>query len=485
MVTRRAQIGLGGSGDQSDGLPSVRGQGLVAALYLLEVLSVFVVLMVYRAGGKSSLGDFLISRPGLLCIGAGVVGCLTLLFIVWRCVEGAKSGSRQWLLGVAMNVLVVGGLVLVGEVGLRLASVQSNTQETIAGKLLYPRQWKVVVEKFKAILTRAKSQPIFLVEDADLGWTVGVNRRNSDGMYLSGAEGLRSARVGESSRTPSKCRIALVGDSYTFGEEVAYEDSWAYLLGREFGTACQVLNFGGPGYGIDQMYLRYMRDVRPWHPDAVVLAFVNHDVVRTLSVYSFLMFPDGEVPYAKPRFVVRGGQLVRLNHSVITKEEIFDKDSISRLPLIEHDVQYKEIEWDRPGWQWLTHSYIFRVLVSFYPLHEKERPEISQQVMTEVNQAIFKDFRERVAADGAKSLIVYLPTVEEFPERTWWEPLGLKMLREDHVPHLDLRECMRAKYTPEMYMRPGAGRHYSPQGNRSVAGCLANPIHSLVAHSES
>jgi len=48
-----------------------------------------------------------------------------------------------------------------------------------------------------------------------------------------------------------------VGDSFTFGQEVTYEESWGYLLEKALGSEFQVLNFGVAMYGVDQAYLRY------------------------------------------------------------------------------------------------------------------------------------------------------------------------------------------------------------------------------------
>jgi len=70
-------------------------------------------------------------------------------------------------------------------------------------------------------------------------------------------------------------RIALIGDSFTFSDEASYEESWSYKLERKLRPQVQVLNFGVSGYGIDQAYLRYKRDVRPWHPDIVVLGYIQ------------------------------------------------------------------------------------------------------------------------------------------------------------------------------------------------------------------
>ncbi len=467
---------------QSSRSPGGAGERwLVPSLYLAEFTAIGILLLAYRAQGKGSTVEFLVSRPGILCIGAAVILLGALGVVVQQCRVGLRSGSKQWIFALVMNAVVVLGLLGTGEIALRILAFETNTEVRIAGKLLYPRQWDVTAAKFRAILKYAESHPPFWIPDADLGWVIGPNRQGANGLYFSSAEGLRSTRPDESYRNvPSPCRIALIGDSFTFGEEVRYEDAWAHLLDRQLGPHCRILNFGVGGYGIDQMYLRYVRDVQSWKPNIVIMAFVNHDVVRSMSVYSFLLFPGGETPFAKPRFVVKNGQLHQLNRPLITPEAMFSQSAISDLPYIKHDANYKETEWDRPGWGFLNPSYVLRFFNSLYPLHEHERPEISDAVLQEVNTELFRAFRRDVSQSGAQSLVVYLPSVDELPHRQPWEPIGLKTLREGQIPHLDLRDCMQAGHVPDMFMPEGQGQHYAPAGNRVVAGCLLEPIRTLI-----
>lgn len=120
---------------------------------------------------------------------------------------------------------------------------------------------------------------------------MGPNRRSPDGWYFSSVEGIRSAgpNMRMADRT-GRFRVALIGDSNAFSFEVPFDQSWGYLLERLLGDDVQVLNFGVDGYGIDQMYLRYRRDVRPWKPQVVLIGFIGHDLSRTMAVYPFVSF---------------------------------------------------------------------------------------------------------------------------------------------------------------------------------------------------
>ncbi len=463
--------------------PGEWGWGVTAALYAAEGLLVGLIILAYRAEGKAGIGEFLRSRPGVLVIlGSLALGAL-LVWAARECRRLARGGSKRWIFPVVMNGFVVLLVAVTGEVGLRLFTVHLNSEDQIAGKLLYPRQWETTAANFRSILKRTEIQRPFWVSDPELGWVIDANAQGQGGLYASSAEGLRSAKPGEVLRNhAAPCRIAMIGDSFTFGEEVAYDDAWVSMLTKEFAPGCQILNFAVGGYGIDQIYLQFLRDVRPWKPDAVVLGFVNHDVVRILSVYSFLTFPGGETPFPKPRFVVEQGKLTQINRPLLPVSEVFATESIHRLPFIGYDINYRSTEWERDGWGWLYRSYIFRVLLSFYPLHEPNRSEVSDQAMQDIGAEVFRAFRAAVDELGARSLIVYLPSVEEIPHRLPWEPIGMKAVRASGVPHLDLRDCMAAGYAPDAFLPPGGGQHYSPAGNRLAASCLREPVRKLLTN---
>lgn len=64
------------------------------------------------------------------------------------------------------------------------------------------------------------------------------------------------------------------------------------MLERSLGSNATVLNLGVDGFGVDQTVLRYERDAWAWKPDVAILGLIDHDLLRTLSVYSFVTFPE-------------------------------------------------------------------------------------------------------------------------------------------------------------------------------------------------
>ena len=103
---------------------------------------------------------------------------------------------------------------------------------------------------------------------------------SKDGLYKSSEEGIRSQAVGVSYKDAQRLpRVAIVGDSFTFGLGVPFESSWGAQLENSMTNTVEVLNFGVNGYGIDQAYLRYTRDAKPLHPEMVILSFISWEII--------------------------------------------------------------------------------------------------------------------------------------------------------------------------------------------------------------
>lgn len=82
-------------------------------------------------------------------------------------------------------------------------------------------------------------------------------------------------------------RVALVGDSFTFGNGVAFEDTLGARLEAalaERGSPALVMNFGVPGYNVDNVAHVVAGDVLEHSPDTVVFVFFANDVEPPLPM---------------------------------------------------------------------------------------------------------------------------------------------------------------------------------------------------------
>jgi hypothetical protein len=266
----------------------------------------------------------------------GVVGLTAYLIGQYRTAGTAQQ--RQLAFTVVINLTTVLVAFGFGEAIVRLLASQTLAGPTLLDTLLLPRSWSHERTRYRDLLKQVPTP--YWVPDEWLGWTVGPNR--GGGMYSSSSEGIRSAapNIRYADRQP-RYRIATVGDSFTFALDVPFEASWPNRLEQQLGSTIQVLNFGVAAYGVDQAYLRYLRDVRPWHPDVVVLGFILPDLFRSLGVYSFVGHHHWAFPFAKPRLIVdAAGTLRPLNVPVPSPQEIFSVDAITDLPFIEYDPDF-------------------------------------------------------------------------------------------------------------------------------------------------
>lgn len=105
--------------------------------------------------------------------------------------------------------------------------------------------------------------------------------------------------------------ILAVGDSFTFGDEVADAETWPSQLQRLTGR--RVLNAGVSGYGFDQTVLRTEQLTGKHRPVAIVVSFIADDMRRTEM--RRLWSAD------KPYFDLQGDQLVLRNVPVPPRAE--------------------------------------------------------------------------------------------------------------------------------------------------------------------
>jgi hypothetical protein len=436
------------------------------ACYLLEAALVLAFGALHRyynlLHALTLRQSAILLAPIALVVASGV-------YILIR-VRSARTSVRVLSLTIALNMAAVLPALAVGEALVRAFEISTPAGPALGGTLLLPRSWAEVRARHEAILARSPSNVSYLMADDLLGWRPAPGRRSTDGLYASSAEGLRSARAGISYRArAARQRVAILGDSFTFGLEVPFEQSWGALLESALGADVTVLNFGVDGYGVDQSYLRYERDARLWTPDVTLFGFIGHDLVRTLSVYPSVTFPDWGFPFSKPRLVLNDdGVLERVNTHVESPAEILRAAAVSDLPFVGYDVGYNPDEWTR---RFYHASHLIRLLVSRvqrWPSRDLRRWEDD---LEPINTAILTSFVTQATADGARPLVVYFPARGDLTRRSRRpKDAVLDALRAAGADTIDLTSCIEAIGERRAFIdgRP----HYSRDGNAEVARCL-------------
>jgi hypothetical protein len=152
-----------------------------------------------------------------------------------------------------------------------------------------------------------------LEEDPNLGWTNTPGQIMDRGKPMTiNAERLRATRVYGHEKPANTLRIEVFGDSFAFGMDVGDDETFAAQLERALDHA-EVLNFGVLGYGMDQVLLRFRAEGAQFHPDIVVLNYVQMLAARAQEDFT---------TWYKPRFVLRGDQLILHGIPVPSPEEV-------------------------------------------------------------------------------------------------------------------------------------------------------------------
>ncbi len=247
--------------------------------------------------------------------------------------------------------------------------------------------------------------------DPTRGWTLASNLRDPDAFcgrgLSSNSIGLRGQR--EYGPRGQERVLEVFGDSFTFGEDVGDDETYAALLGKLAGRRVRVMNFGVHGYGHDQMLLYLQQAGVAFRPDVVVLGFVDWDMERNL-----LAFRD----YAKPRFDVVGGRLALRNVPVASPAEVIAAErSRSR----------------------------FADLVSMIVHGVRRTAGLEETEEERVTVAILDEFQRTVESAGGRFVIAYLPVEHEIEAAatTGGESFVSRYCRSRGVPLVDVRPAFR------------------------------------------
>lgn len=271
------------------------------------------------------------------------------------------------------------------------------------------------------------------------GWAVLPNLRdihcmptNPKAVLNTNAHGLRGLREFDYARNGQR-RIAVLGDSFTFGEEVSDNDTYCAQLAR-LAPQVEVMNFGVRGYGFDQMLLYLREEVVRYHPDVVLLAFPYLDVARDR-----LAFRDSP----KPRFVLENGKLVLSNTPVPRGAQVMAEEPY-RIKLLD-----------------------LLSLLSTKAFGEQSRAEEARAVTT----AILDEIAQTVRAAGSEPVFFYMPVLEELadksPELSERERYLADFCRQRKIRCLQLRPAF-AK-SPLKLVTEG---HWTPQEHSIAAEAL-------------
>ena len=258
----------------------------------------------------------------------------------------------------------------------------------------------------------ARQDEVTIIYDADTGWVYRPHALRHNGSFTVNGGGLRSTREYSLSPLPDTLRIAVFGDSFTADDDVRDDDTWANQLELALngaGIRAETLNFGVGGYGMDQAYLRWLKQGRDYQPDIVIFGFQPENLDRNVNIFRHLYIHGYGIPLAKPRFLLRDGELAPLNSPVIPPQQLLATfENFASHPLATYEAYYPSRD---AASSWWSGS---RLLAFVHAMSKAQTPPKAADYgpgseRGELGKAIVDAFAADVAGTGADFIIAHLP----------------------------------------------------------------------------
>jgi hypothetical protein len=143
----------------------------------------------------------------------------------------------------------------------------------------YVRNWVNEHKKFNV-----DAYYTFDVYDPSRGWRTKPNVRDlrvfDNKILNTNSKGERGKRDFPYNNNRQMLRILVLGDSFTFGDEVSDDETYSFYL-QEMLPQTEIINMGAHGYGHDQMLILLREEGIKYQPDIVILGFLGLDTSRT------------------------------------------------------------------------------------------------------------------------------------------------------------------------------------------------------------
>lgn len=134
--------------------------------------------------------------------------------------------------------------------------------------------WRNDLRKMNATIYRRSDDPALVYEPVP-----NASVTMPYGPAAFDAQSMRDDHEHALAPEPGRTRIAIVGDSIVWGEDLPLEKTLPKALERALGASkWEVLGFGVTGYDTVQEEAWYRREVRAFHPAIVVVVYCMNDV---------------------------------------------------------------------------------------------------------------------------------------------------------------------------------------------------------------
>jgi len=352
---------------------------------------------------------------------------------------------------------------------------------------LFTTDQRARLEEYRALVREGSGRSGSSAFDAELGWCPRPGRPSTTIAYDE-----LGCRVGvaplEPSRVPGVRRIVVVGCSFTHGDEVRGEETWAAML-DESRADLEVANLGVGGYGLDQALLRLRRDGTMLEPDEVWLGLLPSAGLRVVTCFTPACQHWTGIVRFKPRFVLDLAGELRLlpspAHDLAGVLRLLADQRAFLAAVGDSDawVRRAPLAYAPRGSSLLHHSAVGRLALTAHEACGRDLEAAMIDGRSEVHtvtRAIVRAAHEETEAVGARFRLLVLPSRADLlplatGEEPYWSAL-VASLRADGVEVRDLSDALLAAGVLHDEACWAPQGHYSPRTNAIVAGALSELV---------
>ncbi len=393
----------------------------------------------------------------------------------------SRSKRLNVLLSIASFLLI---LILI-EIGIRLAG-ETDPQGifSFAGYRLDPPAAPLerLAEEIDSYFARAHES--IVIYEKNTGWAFRPNSSLWAGTFTVNRAGIRAKREYSLEPPQDALRIALFGDSFVAGEEVKDDEAWSYQLEqllKQAGIKAEVLNFGVSGFNMTQAYLTWQHRGKLFSPDIVIFGFQPENIDRNVNIFPHFQYPGWIVPFARPRFVLTGGELSLVNYPSLPPDQLYAvNEGLESHPLAVHEFYYKGRDPVYRMWSFSRLATLIHVALNYHIEQASDDHGLHSE-KGKLAVAIVDSFSKDVRNSGANFIMLHLPRLEHL--RNYFEGKDasyqpvLQYLQQV-FQFIDVLEFLEPKYSERDYFQPG--RHYGSEIHRRVAETVAADLLSCI-----